>query len=104
MNKGAMELARKIFPIPPLDGIQDQKGIDSVTEAVEKAQQDYAALIDEDIQPTLVAAEKLADAEQQYRGFHDIHGSGNILTGRAWDLMRKAGEEFREALAKWTDK
>ena len=41
----------------------------------------------------------LEEAEQAYRKAHDLYGGGDILTGRAWDAMRRAGDNARQALA-----
>lgn len=38
---------------------------------------------------------RLADAEADYRKAHDLHGSADRRTGRAWDAMRHAGDEAR---------
>lgn len=40
----------------------------------------------------------LASAEAEYRRLHDLHGDGDIRTGRAWDRMRRRGDEARAAL------
>lgn len=45
------------------------------------------------------ALRALAEAEATYRKNHDLHGDGSRETGRAWDMMRRAGDEAREALA-----
>jgi hypothetical protein len=37
-------------------------------------------------------------AEAEYRLMHDRHGDGSQAAGRAWDLMRRAGDKAREAL------
>lgn len=44
------------------------------------------------------ALEDLETREAEYRHEHDIYGDGNILTGRAWDRMRRAGDRARTAL------
>lgn len=41
---------------------------------------------------------KLASAEAEYRKAHDLHGDGSPQSGRAWDLMRRAGDTARAAL------
>lgn len=57
-------------------------------------------------QPSIPAAElveaahELEKAEARYRYAHDILGSGDPKTGRAWDLMRRAGDKVREALSR----
>lgn len=40
---------------------------------------------------------KLAIREANYRLVHDLHGDGSAEAGRAWDLMRRAGEKVSEA-------
>lgn len=37
-------------------------------------------------------------AEAAYRRAHDLHGDGSREAGRAWDLMRRAGDKVRRAL------
>ena len=44
-------------------------------------------------------ARELERAESRYRIAHDIHGGSSLETGRAWDLMRRAGDYVRQALA-----
>ncbi len=44
--------------------------------------------------------DSLQAAESVYRKSHDIHGDGHMVTGRAWDKMRKRGDEAREFLDK----
>ncbi len=44
--------------------------------------------------------ENLAGAEAAYRIAHDLHGGGSLQSGRAWDRMRRAGDEARATLAK----
>jgi len=44
------------------------------------------------------SANKLASAEAEYRKAHDLHGDGSPQSGRAWDLMRRAGDTARAAL------
>ena len=51
------------------------------------------------------AADKLAEAlehltwaEQTYRRAHDLHGDGHIVAGRAWDQLRRCGDDARAAL------
>lgn len=39
----------------------------------------------------------LAEAEQAYRKAHDLYGGGDIRTGRAWDAMRRAGDNAHTA-------
>lgn len=41
---------------------------------------------------------ELAKAEAQYRYAHDILGTGDTRTGRAWDIMRRAGDAARTIL------
>jgi hypothetical protein len=40
----------------------------------------------------------LARAEKQYREVHDIRGEGHAQTGRAWDIMRHAGDRLRDLI------
>lgn len=40
----------------------------------------------------------LAEAEADYRHAHDVHGGGHTTTGRAWDRMRRAGDQARAYL------
>ena len=42
---------------------------------------------------------ELSAAEKNYRKCHDLLGSSDRKTGRAWDLMRRAGDTARAALA-----
>lgn len=51
------------------------------------------------VQGLVAAAQKLSDAERGYRLCHDVKGDGHIETGRAWDYMRKCGDELRAALS-----
>lgn len=44
------------------------------------------------------ALENLANREQEYRIIHDTKGDGSREAGRAWDLMRRAGDNARAAL------
>jgi hypothetical protein len=44
------------------------------------------------------ALEDLQQAEAEYRLMHDTHGDGAQAAGRAWDLMRRAGDKARAAL------
>lgn len=52
----------------------------------------------EDVRKAHEALAELEQAEQAYRTCHDLHGSGDRRTGRAWDLMRRAGEKARALL------
>ena len=45
-----------------------------------------------------LALAELEQAEASYRRAHDLKGDGHIQTGRAWDLMRRAGQKARDAL------
>ena len=38
------------------------------------------------------AAAVLEQAEAYYRKMHDHYGTGDSRTGRAWDIMRRAGD------------
>lgn len=40
----------------------------------------------------LDALEGLATAAFEYRKAHDLHGDGDLRTGRAWDKMRRKGD------------
>lgn len=42
----------------------------------------------------------LTFAEADYRAAHDLYGDGSREAGRAWDLMRRAGDRARATLAK----
>jgi hypothetical protein len=44
------------------------------------------------------ALDALAQAEATYRYAHDVLGTGDPKTGRAWDLMKRAGDKARAAL------
>jgi hypothetical protein len=44
------------------------------------------------------ALEDLQQAEAEYRLMHDRHGDGSQAAGRAWDLMRRAGDKARALL------
>jgi hypothetical protein len=44
------------------------------------------------------ALEKLQKAEAEYRYQHDLHGDDSKESGRAWDLMRRAGDAARAQL------
>jgi hypothetical protein len=44
------------------------------------------------------ALDDLQQAEFEYRLMHDRHGEGASATGRAWDLMKRAGDKARAAL------
>lgn len=41
---------------------------------------------------------RLAGAEADYRRIHDLVGGDHRETGRAWDLMRRAGDAARALL------
>lgn len=45
------------------------------------------------------ALDDLQQAEAEYRLMHDRHGDGSQAAGRAWDLMRRAGDKARAALS-----
>jgi len=47
------------------------------------------------------AALLLHEAESHYRMMHDYNGGGNIKTGRAWDRMRRAGDNARNAITEY---
>jgi hypothetical protein len=42
--------------------------------------------------------DELANAENNYRGCHDQVGPDHMRTGRAWDRMRRAGDEARKTI------
>jgi len=42
-------------------------------------------------------ANSLAEAEKEYRRCYEVLGGDNIKTGRAWDLMRRYGDQVRAA-------
>jgi len=44
------------------------------------------------------ALTRLEFAERNYRKTHDVHGDGSREAGRAWDELRRAGNEARQAL------
>lgn len=46
----------------------------------------------------LAALATLAAAEKHYRSEHDLRGDGSREAGRAWDLMRRAGDAARAIL------
>lgn len=45
------------------------------------------------------ALDGLQRSEAAYRMAHDAHGDGSLVAGRCWDLMRRAGDIARAALA-----
>lgn len=45
------------------------------------------------------ALRDLETAEYEYRKLHDLHGDGDLRTGRAWDWMRRKGDAARKALS-----
>lgn len=49
------------------------------------------------------ALRDLETAEYEYRKMHDLHGDGDMRTGRAWDLMRRKGDAARKALSLYGD-
>lgn len=44
------------------------------------------------------ALEHLAVCEANYRKYHDSLGGSSIESGRAWDLMRRVGDQARATL------
>lgn len=54
---------------------------------------------DDEIEALRGKLDELQKAEAAYRYAHDILGSGDSKTGRAWDLMRRAGDAARALLA-----
>lgn len=44
------------------------------------------------------ALDTLQRSEAAYRRAHDVHGDGALAAGRAWDIMRRAGDKARAAL------
>jgi hypothetical protein len=49
------------------------------------------------------ALRDLETAEYEYRKLHDLHGDGDLRTGRAWDWMRRKGDAARKALSLYTE-
>jgi len=49
---------------------------------------------------TWAALDRLQEAEALYRKAHDLHGADDIRCGRAWDVMRRAGDHAREVCAR----
>lgn len=52
-------------------------------------------------QPDIALADELralANAEAEYRRSHDLFGTDDMRTGRAWDAMRRAGDKARAIL------
>lgn len=67
--------------------------IDAAAEAFARhriAHQPDSALADE--------LRALANAEAEYRRSHDLFGTDDMRTGRAWDAMRRAGDKARAIL------
>lgn len=44
------------------------------------------------------ALDTLQRSEAAYRRAHDVHGDGALAAGRAWDIMRRAGDKARGVL------
>jgi len=55
-----------------------------------------------DLRVAVEALDDLQQAEAEYRLMHDRHGDGSQASGRAWDLMRRAGDKARKALSTLT--
>lgn len=51
-----------------------------------------------DVERLTEQLDELQAAETAYRYAHDHYGSADSKTGRAWDLMRRAGDRARAAL------
>ena len=63
-----------------------QQVFDTCNEAAEGIERMHAALAE------------LAEAEFSYRHVHDHYGSDSLITGRAWDAMRRSGDKARALL------
>lgn len=50
------------------------------------------------------ALRELQTAEALYRQRHDMFGGDSIESGRAWDVMRRAGDRARQALGEENSK
>lgn len=44
------------------------------------------------------ALDTLQRSEAAYRMAHDVHGDGALAAGRAWDILRRAGDKARGVL------
>ncbi len=44
------------------------------------------------------ALDTLQRSEAAYRRAHDVHGDGALAAGRAWDILRRAGDKARGVL------
>lgn len=67
-----------------------------MAEAVEQAISVISGTLE--LETLRVLACDLQLAEARYRRAHDLHGHGSREAGRAWDLMRRAGDRVRRAL------
>ena len=64
------------------------------------AMRDRAHAAEATVAELVEALEDLAVCEAEYRHEHDVYGDGNIMTGRAWDRMRRAGDRARALLSR----
>jgi hypothetical protein len=64
--------------------------MDALCDALESTQAEIARLT--------TALNALQQAEATYRYAHDVLGAGDTKTGRAWDLLKRAGDNARAAL------
>jgi hypothetical protein len=89
---------------------QDKRGYDALIEdlcdAINEGAGDLAKACLEAISTLLKERDALRNhvddlqqAEFEYRLMHDRYGAGASATGRAWDLMKRAGDKARAALS-----
>lgn len=79
-------------PLPDFDGISVR------TACVGQSQEDSSLSETARVDCLRNALDDLQQAEAEYRLMHDLHGDGAAATGRAWDLMRRAGNKARAVL------
>lgn len=85
---------------------QIESGDEYGAEVLHRATEEIARLARErdevraDAARLLEALEVLSTAERHYRDMYQCHGGQALDTGRAWDMLRKAGIEARAVLAK----
>lgn len=65
--------------------------VDAITEAVSEEHKEKVS--------ALGLLTELATAEHHYRFCHDNYGSDDIKTGRAWDVLRRAGDKARRFIS-----
>ena len=70
---------------------------DPVTIALAELREDAIKLVNR-TNALFDALDGLQKAEAEYRFAHDRFGGGHSDTGRAWDLMRRAGDRARALL------